>query len=63
MVQTSKRAFKHFADLIKVLQICLMPKWHAIVTSLSLSFQFILPAFLPSQHIDCALLALQTRHS
>ena len=56
--QMSKCAFEYFADIIKVLQInCLIPNWHGIV---SLSFRFTLPALLPSQHIDCALLALQT---
>ena len=53
-----KCAFEYFADIIKVLQInCLMPNWHGIV---SLSFRFTLPALLPSQHIDCALLTPQT---
>ena len=54
--QMSKCVFEYFADLIKVLQMnCLMPNWHGIVTSLST-----LPASLPSQHIDCVLLAPQS---
>ena len=47
--------------LSRCCSICLMPNWHGIVSSISLSFHFTLPASLPLQHIDCAVLSPQTQ--
>ena len=59
----SKRAFEYFADIIKVLKHLSHAKLARHSNFTIAVFHFTLPATLPSQHIDFALLAPQTRLS